>query len=142
MQIYEHEIPSGSRLYFGKSAKIKRRIERLASELLEEKGFSEIITPFFSYHQRFGLKEQKLLRLSDENNNEVSLRGDSTIDFFLGISNLNNLLSFCRNSNYQILILQLVYIRNYYFYIQCINHLSSQFYLLYFVIILSAHSVL
>lgn len=80
MQIYEHEIPSGSRLYFGKSAKIKRRIERLASELLEEKGFSEIITPFFSYHQRFGLKEQKLLRLSDESNHEVSLRGDSTID--------------------------------------------------------------
>lgn len=80
MQIYEHEIPSGSRLYFGKSAKIKRRIESLASELLEERGFSEIITPFFSYHQRMGLKEQKLLRLSDESNNEVSLRGDSTID--------------------------------------------------------------
>lgn len=80
MQIYEHEIPSGSRLYFGKSAKIKRRIEGLASELLEKRGFSEIITPFFSYHQRLGLKEQKLLRLSDERNNEVCLRGDSTID--------------------------------------------------------------
>lgn len=80
MQIYEHEIPSGSRLYFGKSAKIKRRIEQLASELLEQRGFSEIITPFFSYHQRLGLREQKLLRLSDERNNEVCLRGDSTID--------------------------------------------------------------
>ncbi len=33
--IFEHEIPSGSRLYFGQSAKIKREIESIASETLD-----------------------------------------------------------------------------------------------------------
>lgn len=80
MQVYEHEIPSGSRLYFGKNAKIKRQIEQRASGILEDNGFSEIITPFFSYHQGQSVAHTKLLRLSDEGNTELCLRSDSTID--------------------------------------------------------------
>lgn len=80
MQICEHEIPSGSKLYFGKSAKLKRKIEQSASEILEQNGFNEIITPFFSYHQSMSVKPSKLLRLSDEKNDELALRSDSTID--------------------------------------------------------------
>ena len=80
MQNYEHEIPNGSKLYFGKSASAKRRLEREASELLQDCGFSEIITPFFSYHQRSVVKEQKLLRFSDKANASLALRSDSTVD--------------------------------------------------------------
>jgi histidyl-tRNA synthetase len=78
--IDEHEIPTGSRLYFGKSAKLKRGIEAAASELLEEAGFEEIVTPFFSYHQHKSLNEKEIIRFSDEQNNLVSLRADSTLD--------------------------------------------------------------
>lgn len=80
MQIYEHEIPAGSKLYFGKNAKLKRDIEQKASQILQSNGFNEIITPFFSYHQSMGVKASKLLRLSDERNDELALRSDSTID--------------------------------------------------------------
>ncbi|MDM5263774.1 ATP phosphoribosyltransferase regulatory subunit [Sulfurovum sp. XTW-4] len=79
--IFEHEIPSGSRLYFGQSAKIKREIERIASETLETLGFEEIVTPLFSYHQHECFEDQKLLvRLNDAENHEVTLRADSTAD--------------------------------------------------------------
>ena len=79
--IFEHEIPSGSRLYFGKSAKIKREIESIASETLETLGFEEIVTPLFSYHQHECFDDQKpLVRLNDEENHEVTLRADSTAD--------------------------------------------------------------
>ena len=78
--IDEHEIPKGSRLYFGKSAKLKREIEAKASELLEDSGFEEIVTPFFSYHQHKSLNEKEIIRFSDEQNNLVSLRADSTLD--------------------------------------------------------------
>ena len=79
--IFEHEIPSGSRLYFGQSAKIKREIESIASETLETLGFEEIVTPLFSYHQHECFEDQKLLvRLNDEENHEVTLRADSTAD--------------------------------------------------------------
>ena len=79
--IFEHEIPSGSRLYFGKSAKIKRQIEAVASETLEELGFEEIVTPLFSYHQHDAFEEMTpLVRLNDASNNEVTLRADSTAD--------------------------------------------------------------
>lgn len=79
-EIYEHEIPNGSKLYFGESAQIKRKIERSASAILEKRGFSEIVTPYFSYHQHLSLEPRKLLRFSDVNNHEISLRADSTID--------------------------------------------------------------
>jgi len=79
--IFEHEIPSGSRLYFGSSAKIKRQIEAVASLTLESLGFEEIVTPLFSYHQHDAFDEMThLVRLNDANNNEVTLRADSTTD--------------------------------------------------------------
>ena len=79
--IFEHEIPSGSRLYFAKTAKIKREIENIASQTLYDLGFEEIVTPLFSYHQHESFDEQKpLVRLNDEENHEVTLRADSTAD--------------------------------------------------------------
>ncbi|ASM34393.1 ATP phosphoribosyltransferase regulatory subunit [Campylobacter sputorum subsp. bubulus] len=79
-KIYEHEIPKGSRLYFGKSASLKRKIEHIASNLLSKEGFSEILTPYFSYHQDLSVENSSLIRFSDIQNNEISLRADSTID--------------------------------------------------------------
>ena len=78
--IYEHEIPTGSKFYFGASAKLKRQLETVASELFYDAGFEEIVTPFFSYHQHKSIDEKELLRFSDEQNHIVSLRADSTMD--------------------------------------------------------------
>ncbi len=78
--IYEHEIPSQSRLYFGKSAKLKRNIEAIASDILYEEHYEEIATPVFSYHQHDSIKEQELIRFSDAYNHIISLRADSTLD--------------------------------------------------------------
>jgi histidyl-tRNA synthetase len=79
--VYEHEIPSGSKLYFGESAKIKREIEFVSAELLDNLGFEEIVTPLFSYHQQASFDDKKpLLKLNDEQNHEVTLRADSTAD--------------------------------------------------------------
>lgn len=79
--ILEHEIPNGSKLYFGQSAKVKREIESIASEVLDNQGFEEILTPIFSYHQHMSIaNERELIRANDEKNNSVSLRADSTID--------------------------------------------------------------
>ena len=79
--ILEHEIPNGSKLYFGESAKIKRRIENVASEILDANGFEEIVTPIFSYHQHLSIAdERELIKINDAKNNAISLRADSTID--------------------------------------------------------------
>lgn len=78
--IYEHEIPTGSKLYFGQSAKLKREIEAAASKLFYDASFEEIVSPFFSYHQHQSIDEKELLRFSDEENHIVSLRADSTMD--------------------------------------------------------------
>ena len=79
--ILEHEIPNGTKLYFGESAKIKRKIENVASTILDENGFQEIVTPVFSYHQHLSVaNEKELIRISDIQNNALSLRADSTID--------------------------------------------------------------
>ena len=79
--IFEHEIPSGSKLYFGESAKIKREIEFVSAEMLDNFGFEEIVTPLFSYHQEEAFDDKKpLLKLSDESNHQVTLRADSTVD--------------------------------------------------------------
>ncbi len=78
--IYEHEIPSGSRIYFGKSAKLKRFIEDSASEVLSKEGYEEIVTPYFSYHQHDFIEEKELVRCSDEKNHLLTLRADSTLD--------------------------------------------------------------
>jgi ATP phosphoribosyltransferase regulatory subunit HisZ len=79
--IFEHEIPTGSRLYFGESAKLKRKLENQASQALESLGFEEIVVPFFSYHQHDSFQDKrKLIRLNDEENAQVSLRADITAD--------------------------------------------------------------
>jgi len=79
--IFEHEIPSGSRLYFGESARVKREIEFVSAEMLENLGFEEIVTPIFSYHQHECFNNKKpLVRLNDTSNHEVTLRADSTAD--------------------------------------------------------------
>jgi histidyl-tRNA synthetase len=79
--IFEHEIPEGSKLYFGDSAKRKRFIEQVASEVLYKEGFEEIVTPLFSYHQHDSISDTKeLIRINDTENNKMSLRADSTID--------------------------------------------------------------
>ena len=79
--IFEHEIPSGSKLYFGESAKVKREIEFVSAELLDNLGFEEIVTPLFSYQQHEAFEDKKpLVRLNDEENHEVTLRADSTAD--------------------------------------------------------------
>jgi len=79
--ILEHEIPNGSKLYFGKSAKVKRHIENVASEILDANGFEEIVTPIFSYHQHLSVADQRrLIKVNDSKNNALSLRADSTID--------------------------------------------------------------
>ena len=79
--ILEHEIPNGSKLYFANSAKLKRKIENVASSVLSDNGFEEIVTPIFSYHQHKSIADEKeLIRINDEKNNSLSLRADSTID--------------------------------------------------------------
>lgn len=80
LNVYEHEIPVGSRLYFGSSAQLKRSIEAQASEILSSEGFSEMVSPFFSYHQHLSVPPTQLLRFSDSANHEISLRADSTVD--------------------------------------------------------------
>lgn len=77
----EHEIPSGAKLYFGKTAKIKREIEAVASGVLYEAGYEELITPLFSYHQHLSIaNEKELIRVNDMQNYQLTLRADSTID--------------------------------------------------------------
>jgi len=79
--VFEHEIPKGSRLYFGKVARAKRTLENKVCAILDEKGFEEIITPNFSYSQHQSIEnEKKLIKFSDEKNEQVSLRADSTLD--------------------------------------------------------------
>ena len=78
--LMEHEIPEGSKLYFGEIAKIKRKIENLASEIFEKNQFQEIILPTFSYHQLKSIASEQLIHLTDRNNHPMNLRADSTID--------------------------------------------------------------
>jgi len=79
--VFEHEIPGGSHLYFGASARIKRRIETRAAEQLAAAGYEEIVTPLFSYQQHRSFADRRpLIRLNDADNHEVSLRADSTAD--------------------------------------------------------------
>ena len=79
--ILEHEIPKGSRLYFGKTARKKREIEKIISDIFFENNFEEIVTPHFSFsgHQSIENK-QDLITIADETNNQVALRADNTLD--------------------------------------------------------------
>lgn len=79
--IFEHEIPKGSRLYFGKTAKKKRALENQVSDVLYQEGFEEVVTPNFSYSQHQSIEnDKKLITFSDEENEQVALRADSTLD--------------------------------------------------------------
>lgn len=79
--IFEHEIPEGSKLYFGDNARRKREIEQIASDVLYADGFEEIVVPLFSYHQHESVSDAKeLIRLGDRDNHKMSLRADTTID--------------------------------------------------------------
>jgi ATP phosphoribosyltransferase regulatory subunit HisZ len=79
--ILEHEVPSGSRVYFGNSAKTKRDIERNIISYLYDNGFEEIVTPNFSYSQHQSLSNKNsVIKINDEDNNSISLRADSTLD--------------------------------------------------------------
>ncbi|MDR2905786.1 MAG: ATP phosphoribosyltransferase regulatory subunit [Helicobacteraceae bacterium] len=75
--IGEYEIPSGSKLYFGESARKKRDLESLAVRIFAEFNYEEICTPVFSYHQN---ADGEAIRLADQNNNTVFLRRDSSIE--------------------------------------------------------------
>jgi ATP phosphoribosyltransferase regulatory subunit HisZ len=79
--IFEHEIPSGAKLYFGESAKLKRNIENIASEILSNNEFEEILTPNFSFSQHQSIdNERELINLNNEKNQSITLRADSTLD--------------------------------------------------------------
>lgn len=81
MRVHEHEIPVGSKLYFSETAKLKREIEHVASNILQESGFDEIVTPLFSYHQHQSIEDSReVIRVNDAQNHEMTLRADSTID--------------------------------------------------------------
>lgn len=79
--ILEHELPQGSKLYFGKSAKLKRNIESLAVEILRKEDYKEIATPTFSFlNHQDDFSNRDMIRISGEGNHQIVLRYDSTID--------------------------------------------------------------
>ncbi|MDR0664752.1 MAG: ATP phosphoribosyltransferase regulatory subunit [Helicobacteraceae bacterium] len=75
--IGEYEIPKGSKLFFGATARKKREIESQAAALLTKRGYEEIATPLFSYHQS---PSAETIRFGDENNEPVFLRSDSSLE--------------------------------------------------------------
>ncbi|CAM2921053.1 ATP phosphoribosyltransferase regulatory subunit [Helicobacter burdigaliensis] len=79
--ILSHEIPKGSKLYFGKEARKKRELENLISDLLYQEGYEEISTPSFAYleHQR-DTTSREVVRIVNQYNQQITLRHDSTID--------------------------------------------------------------
>lgn len=74
-----YEIPQGSKLHFGLSARIKRDIEQKAVEIFYQNGFEEIATPIFSFAHNDALR-RKIIRISAEHNNQMILRSDNTTD--------------------------------------------------------------
>lgn len=79
--ILEHEIPEGSKLHFGLSAALKRKVENLSVNLFYKHGFEEIVSPTFVYqeHQKSFLNRD-VIQLSSEKNHQIAMRNDSTID--------------------------------------------------------------
>lgn len=76
-----YEVPQGSKIHFGKSARLKREIEDKAVAIFYENGFSEIATPSFTFtdDERI-LSKRKIIRTSIDNNKQMILRNDNTID--------------------------------------------------------------
>lgn len=74
-------MPQGSKIHFGKSARLKREIEDKAVAIFYENGFSEISTPSFTFtdDERI-LSKRKIIRTSIDNNKQMILRNDNTID--------------------------------------------------------------
>lgn len=79
--ILEHEIPEGSKLHFGLSAALKRKVETLSADIFYKHGFEEIVSPTFVYqeHQKSFLN-RNVIHLSSEKNHQIAMRNDSTID--------------------------------------------------------------
>lgn len=81
-----YEIPQGSKIHFGLSAKIKRDIEQKAVEIFYQNGFEEILTPSFALQENSENSEnaaqtsRKTIRLSAEGNKQIVLRHDNTTD--------------------------------------------------------------
>ncbi|MDR2639246.1 MAG: ATP phosphoribosyltransferase regulatory subunit [Helicobacteraceae bacterium] len=75
--IGEYEIPRGSKLFFGDLARKKREIESKAAAIFVKRGFEEIATPLFSYHQS---PSNDTIRFGDESNEPVFLRADSSLE--------------------------------------------------------------
>ncbi|MCX2716841.1 ATP phosphoribosyltransferase regulatory subunit [Helicobacter sp. MIT 21-1697] len=79
--ILEHELPQGSKLYFDMSAKLKRDIESCAIKAFYENDYREIVTPSFAFLEHQGdMFNREIVRLSSENNHQIGLRYDTTLD--------------------------------------------------------------
>ncbi len=76
-----YEVPQGSKIHFGKSAKIKRDIEKMAVEIFYAHDYKEIATPSFNFtDDERVLSKRKIIRISADDNNQMILRNDNTID--------------------------------------------------------------
>ncbi|RDU65666.1 ATP phosphoribosyltransferase regulatory subunit [Helicobacter sp. MIT 14-3879] len=79
--ILGYEVPQGSKIYFSKDAKLKRDIEKMAVEIFYENGYEEIATPSFNFtNDDKILSKRKIIRISADDNNQMILRNDNTID--------------------------------------------------------------
>ncbi|MBR7118125.1 MAG: ATP phosphoribosyltransferase regulatory subunit [Helicobacteraceae bacterium] len=74
-----YEIPQGSKIHFGTSAKIKRDIELKAVDIFYRSGFEEISTPSFSFSNDNKVS-RNTIRISSNNNKQMILRNDNTTD--------------------------------------------------------------
>lgn len=75
-----YEIPQGSKIHFGSSAKIKRDIELKAVDIFYKNGFEEILTPSFSFSNDNNVVSRSTIRISSNNNKQMILRNDNTTD--------------------------------------------------------------
>ena len=79
--ILSHEIPQDSKLYFGKSAKIKRDFENLVSKTFYENGYEVLLTPSFTYLQhQIDTQTREFVSISNPSNHQIASRNDFTID--------------------------------------------------------------
>lgn len=79
--VLEHELPEGCKLYFDQSAKLKREIESCAIKAFYENDYREIVTPTFSFLEHQGdMFNRALVRLNSENNHQIGLRFDTTLE--------------------------------------------------------------
>lgn len=79
--IQEYEISKSSKLYFGRSANLKRKIENISSDFLLDNNFQELVTPNFSFYNPQDIEDERgLIKTVNENNESIALRGDTTLD--------------------------------------------------------------